>query len=107
MVPTRVGSVRPHVCLAVKMDAARSCIFPAVVLCGKDPAIGTGAEEFSTTYRSTQSISFPLPYLRKDEKRGDFQVWIVDGAYMCEISLTHKTPFRILRLHKSGFINFN
>jgi len=26
--------------------------------------------------------SFDLPYLRKDEKRGDFQVWIVDGAYV-------------------------
>jgi hypothetical protein len=26
--------------------------------------------------------SFDLPYLRKDEMRGDFQVWIVDGAYV-------------------------
>lgn len=22
------------------------------------------------------------PYLRKDEQRGDFQVWIVDGSYI-------------------------
>ena len=26
--------------------------------------------------------SFDLPYLRKDDIRGDFQVWIVDGAYV-------------------------
>jgi hypothetical protein len=26
--------------------------------------------------------SFDLPYLRKDEKRGNLQVWIVDGAYV-------------------------
>jgi hypothetical protein len=26
--------------------------------------------------------SFDLPYLRKDEKRGDLQVWVVDGAYV-------------------------
>jgi hypothetical protein len=23
-----------------------------------------------------------LPYLRKDDKRGDLQVWIVDGSYI-------------------------
>jgi hypothetical protein len=23
-----------------------------------------------------------LPYLRKDQERGDFQVWIVDGSYI-------------------------
>jgi hypothetical protein len=23
-----------------------------------------------------------LPYLQKDEARGDYQVWIVDGAYI-------------------------
>ena len=28
----------------------------------------------------TKSLS--LPYVRKDEKRGDLQVWIVDGAYV-------------------------
>ena len=22
------------------------------------------------------------PYLKKDERRGDYQVWIVDGAYI-------------------------
>ena len=26
--------------------------------------------------------SFDLPYLHKDEKRGDFQVWIVDGTHV-------------------------
>ena len=26
--------------------------------------------------------SFKQPYLRRDETRGDYQVWIVDGAYV-------------------------
>ena len=26
--------------------------------------------------------SFDLPYIQKDETRGDFQVWIVDGSYV-------------------------
>jgi hypothetical protein len=26
--------------------------------------------------------SFKLPYLQRDDKRGDYQVWIVDGAYI-------------------------
>ncbi len=26
--------------------------------------------------------SLKPPYLRKDEKRGDLQVWIVDGTYI-------------------------
>ena len=27
--------------------------------------------------------SLNLPYLQKDEKRGNIQVWIVYGAYVC------------------------
>ena len=26
--------------------------------------------------------SLKLPYVRKDQARGDFQIWIVDGSYV-------------------------